>query len=162
MKNIHPLAQLSRTWRLFLLFASLATALPAAAELPALPEVVRENPYRQNPEAIALGRSLFNQNCARCHGADAINQGQVGPDLTKLERACLSLQVPEQKQQCLRDNDHFFFQSVQEGKRRVGVEHMPPWAGVLNPQQIWAIRSFVESRRNAPPSSAQGDKGVRQ
>lgn len=143
------------------LLASLAlgTALQAWAQMPSLealpplPSSVLENPYRQNPQAIALGQQLFNHNCARCHGVDAVNKGQVGPDLTKLERACLSIRNPAHQQLCLQDNDHFFYQSVLEGKRRVGVEHMPPWAGVLNPKEIWAIRSFVESRRESPRGS---------
>lgn len=142
------------------LLASLAlgTALQARAQIPSLdtlpplPTPVMENPYRQNPQAIALGQQLFNHNCARCHGVDAVNKGQVGPDLTKLERACLSLRDPTHQQLCLQDNDHFFYQSVLEGKRRVGVEHMPAWASILEPRAIWAIRSFVESRRSTRPS----------
>ncbi len=149
--------------RLLLLLASLTLtfSLPARAQtpsleaLPPLPASVQENPYRQHPQAIALGQALFNHNCARCHGVDAVNKGQVGPDLTRLERSCLSLRDPEHRQLCIQDNDHFFYQSVLEGKRRVGVEHMPPWAGVLEPRAIWAIRSFVESRRSPPPGTAK-------
>ena len=29
------------------------------------------NPLRGNKDAIAIGRSAFNQSCAQCHGTDA-------------------------------------------------------------------------------------------
>jgi len=37
------------------------------------------NPYRGNPVALKIGSSGFNQNCARCHGAD----GRGNPEIKK-------------------------------------------------------------------------------
>ncbi len=34
----------------------------------------RVNPYAGRPEAIAAGRILFAENCAKCHGADALGR----------------------------------------------------------------------------------------
>ena len=31
------------------------------------------NPYRGNAEAVRIGSSAYNQNCARCHGLEAIS-----------------------------------------------------------------------------------------
>ena len=40
------------------------------------------NPAAASPEAVAAGTSLFQQNCAFCHGRDA-GGGESGPDLTR-------------------------------------------------------------------------------
>ena len=41
------------------------------------------NPYRGNAEAVRIGSSAYNQNCARCHGLEAISGG-IAPDLRYL------------------------------------------------------------------------------
>ena len=54
-------------------------------ELPALGAQWRaENPYRQNQEAVRIGSSAYNQNCARCHGLEAVSGG-IAPDLRKID-----------------------------------------------------------------------------
>lgn len=105
------------------------------------------NPYRGQARAIEIGRNAFNQACSRCHGVDAVNKGQVGPDLLRMDRACSRIADPAIREMCVVDNDDFFLKSVQEGKTRVGVVHMPAWKEVLSPAAIWTIRSFLESRR---------------
>ena len=104
------------------------------------------NPYRGNAQAAEIGRAAFNQACSRCHGIDAINKGQVGPDLLKMDRSCPRIADPAVRQLCVLDQDDFFMKSVQDGKTRVGVVHMPAWKAVLSPAAIWTIRSFLESR----------------
>lgn len=104
------------------------------------------NPYRGNPRAADIGRQAFNRACARCHGPDGDNKGQVGPDLLKLDRACSRIADPAIRQMCIVDNDQYFLKSVQDGKTRVGVVHMPAWKDVLPPAAIWTIRTFLESR----------------
>lgn len=105
------------------------------------------NPYRGNARAAEIGRTAFNQACARCHGIDAVNKGQVGPDLTKMDRACRRITDPAVQRLCVEDNDDFFLKSVQQGKVRVGVVHMPAWQDVLSPAAIWTLRTFLETRR---------------
>jgi cytochrome c-550 PedF len=39
----------------------------------------KENPYRGDKEAIRIGSSAYNQNCARCHGLEAVSGG-IAPD----------------------------------------------------------------------------------
>jgi len=104
------------------------------------------NPYRGNARAAEIGRTAFNQACSRCHGVDAVNKGQVGPDLLKMDRSCPRIADPVIRQMCILDQDDFFLKSVQEGKTRVGVVHMPAWKEVLTPAAIWTIRTFLESR----------------
>lgn len=119
----------------------------SADSLPPLGETWRsENPYRGNPEAVAIGQQAYNQACARCHGADAATNAAPAPDLRKLDRACRRIADPELKAWCQRDNDAYFAKTVRRGKIILGVTHMPPWEGVLAQELAWAIQLFVESR----------------
>ena len=52
--------------------------------LPPLGEKWRDqNPYSDNKLALKIGASAYNQNCARCHGIEAISGG-IAPDLRLL------------------------------------------------------------------------------
>lgn len=90
-----------------------------------------ENPYRGDKEAIRIGTSAYNQNCARCHGLEAISGG-IAPDLRKL---------PPDK-----ETDIYFLQSVLRGKVRNGAVYMPPFEGILSQEAIWALRSYIDTR----------------
>lgn len=116
--------------------------------LPPLGETwLKGNPYRGNPRAVEVGRSAFNQSCARCHGTDASQAGgATAPDLRQLNRYCRSIANPALQTACMADNDQYFKKSVQEGKVVVGVRHMPSWKAVLTQEDIWAIQAFIESR----------------
>jgi mono/diheme cytochrome c family protein len=105
------------------------------------------NPYRGHAAAETVntvGRSIFNQSCARCHGPDA-DGSLAAPDLRLIGRFCQRVPEPELKRRCLADADHHFSASVRYGKVRVGITHMPPWDQTLPQEAIWALRSFVES-----------------
>jgi cytochrome c-550 PedF len=105
----------------------------------------KENPYRGNAEAIKVGASGYNQNCARCHGIEAISGG-IAPDLRKLEQDCKGLKVDAKKVACLREVDDYFTTVVRRGKSQNGVYKMPPFEGILNQEAVWAIKAYVESR----------------
>lgn len=107
---------------------------------------LEDNPYRGDAAAIEIGRSAFNQSCARCHGTDADGHAAPAPDLRRLGRSCGRIADAGLRQRCTRDVDHYFLGSVRKGKVKVGVVHMPAWDAVLAPEVVWAIRSFVESR----------------
>ena len=90
-----------------------------------------ENPYRGDEAAIKIGASGYNQNCARCHGLEAISGG-LAPDLRQLEKG--------------KEGDEWFSQRVQGGAIINGVTKMPAFAGVLSQEALWAIRSYIESK----------------
>ena len=108
------------------------------------------NPYRGNPDAISVGRLTYGQTCARCHGADASTNAAPAPDLRKLDAFCRRIGNAELKAACMRDNDAYFSKTVRQGKRIVGVVHMPAWEPVLSQELIWAVQSFIESRAEMP------------
>ena len=119
-------------------------------ELPALGEQWRsENPFRGNDTAVRIGTSAYNQNCARCHGIDAISGG-IAPDLRKLDNECSSLKDNRRKAACVKEIDEYFFTTVRAGRTRNGAVYMPPFEGVMNQEAIWAIKTYLETRRDKP------------
>jgi cytochrome c-550 PedF len=107
------------------------STLPAIGE-----EWVDENPYRAltgdvKAEIDRVGASAYNQNCARCHGLDAISGG-IAPDLREL--------APDY------DGDEWYIYRVQNGAVRNGAVYMPKMTEHLNQEALWAIRSWVETR----------------
>ncbi len=119
-------------------------------ELPKLGEQWRaENPYRQNDAAVRIGSSAFNQNCARCHGLEAVSGG-IAPDLRRLDNDCATQKDAKKRAACVKENDDFFATTVRRGRTRNGAVYMPPFEGVLNQEAVWAIKSYLETRREKP------------
>lgn len=117
------------------LFAQLAwghgDVVPQAVDtshLPQLKETLYVNPYKGNKDAIALGKSAYNQNCARCHGLGAVSGG-VAPDLRKLENND--------------DGDDWYIERVREGVTRNNIPYMPGFQGILSQEAMWAIRAWL-------------------
>ena len=119
---------------------------PQAVDTAALPVLgagwKTENPFRGNAEAIKIGTSAFTQNCARCHGLDAISGG-IAPDLRKLDNECVTLKVAKKQAQCLRDVDEYFVGRVRHGVSRNGAVYMPPFEGILNQEAAWSSRVIL-------------------
>jgi len=116
-------------------------------ELPALGDKWRaENPYRGNDKAVKIGSSAYNQNCARCHGLDAISGG-IAPDLRKMDNECATMKDAARKASCAAATDEYFSGRVRRGFTRNGAVYMPPFDGVLNQEAVWAIKAYLETRR---------------
>ncbi len=99
-------------------------------------EFALENPYRlmggeQYEKAIEIGSSGYSQNCARCHGLQAISGG-VAPDLRMLEDGEFG--------------DEWFIERVKKGYSQNGTYKMPPFEALLSQEAMWAIRSYTETR----------------
>lgn len=99
-------------------------------------DFLEENPYRlkggeQYDLAIAIGASGYNQNCARCHGLEAISGG-IAPDLRLLEDGVLG--------------DEWYLERVRKGYSQNGAYKMPPFQDLLSQEAMWAIRSYIESQ----------------
>ena len=101
--------------------------------LPALGEAWKaSNPYRGNALAVKIGSSAYNQNCARCHGLEAISGG-IAPDLRYL---------PEGN-----DGDEVYVMRVRNGAVRDGRVYMPKFEGILSQEALWTIRAWLETVR---------------
>lgn len=92
----------------------------------------KENPYRENKRAIEIGASAYNQNCARCHGLEAISGG-IAPDLRYLPEGI--------------EGDEWFVERVRNGAVRDGRVYMPKFEGVLSQEALWTIRSYLDTQR---------------
>lgn len=105
-----------------------------------------QNPYRSDKLALTIGASAYNQNCARCHGIEAISGG-IAPDLRQLDRDCVGLKNATKKAACFKEMDNYFLSSIRHGKVRNGAVYMPPFEGVFNQEAMWAIKTYLETRR---------------
>jgi cytochrome c-550 PedF len=156
-------ALFTRPLRHGLLAAALAiTALAASGHGDVTPQSVdthelpvlgtdwrKENPYSGNATAAAIGSSAFNQNCARCHGLEAISGG-IAPDLRRLDNECASLADAKKRAACVTDNNDYFLTTIRHGRTRNGAVYMPPFEGVFNQEAMWAIKTYLETRREKP------------
>ena len=88
------------------------------------------NPFRGNAIAIKIGKSAYNQQCARCHGLEGISGG-LAPDLRSLEKGD--------------GGDKDYLPPVRKGVHRDGRTMMPKYEGILSQEAMWAIRSWLET-----------------
>jgi cytochrome c oxidase cbb3-type subunit 3 len=85
------------------------------------------NPRGGGREVVAEGARLFvSYNCADCHGADG--SGFMAPAL-------------DDGRFHFGGTDGEIFQSIFEGR----PEGMPAWGSTIDPSQIWALVSYVQS-----------------
>ncbi|MEE8389552.1 MAG: c-type cytochrome [Anaerolineae bacterium] len=77
----------------------------------------------------AQGEQVFVTTCAVCHGPDA-SGSELGPPLIRADVAA--------------KDDDFFRDTIANG--RPGTS-MPPWSGVLSPQDIEDIIAFLRSKQ---------------
>ncbi len=113
---------------------------PQPVDTTGLPELgdewLYENPYREAGDevyqnAIRIGASGYNQNCARCHGLEAISGG-LAPDLRYLSADF--------------DGDEWYVERFVNGYTQNGITKMPAFGELLGQEAAWAIRSYVETR----------------
>lgn len=97
-------------------------------------EWLEENPYTTEYEkhdiAVEIGFSAYTQNCARCHGLEAISGG-IAPDLRYLEPGI--------------EGDEWYKYRVLNGAVRDGRVYMPKMAEYLSQEALWAIRAWLET-----------------
>ncbi|MCP3672250.1 MAG: cytochrome c-550 PedF [Gammaproteobacteria bacterium] len=112
---------------------------PQAVDTTGLPKLGEEwvdtNPFRSDEKlklaVLEIGSSAYNQNCARCHGLEAISGG-IAPDLRYLKEDL--------------EGDEWYQERVRNGAVRDGKVYMPKFDGVISQEGIWAIRTYVDSR----------------
>lgn len=107
--------------------------LPDVAE-----EWLIENPYRAEAvgedvwaRAVEIGASGYNQNCARCHGLEAVSGG-LAPDLRFLEAE--------------EYGDEWYVERFRYGYTQNGTTKMPAFEELLGQKAAWAIRTYIETR----------------
>lgn len=127
---------------------------PQAVDTRTLPQLgakwLDANPYSEKSpargESLRIGTSAYNQNCARCHGLEAISGG-ISPDLRKFDGDCTGMADAGKRAACFKEMDDFFIATVRRGRVRDGRVYMPPFEGTLTQEAIWSIRTYIETRR---------------
>ena len=132
---------------------------PQAVDTTGLPETgdewLIENPYRADAvgeeiwtKAVEIGASGYNQNCARCHGLEAISGG-LAPDLRFLEAE--------------EYGDEWYVERFREGYTQNGITKMPAFGELLGQDAAWAIRTYIETRPDGDMMEEHADtlKGIR-
>ncbi len=127
--------------------------VPQAVDTSTLPQLgakwLESNPFSTgsaHAEALRIGTSAYNQNCARCHGLEAISGG-MSPDLRKIDSDCMGLADADKKSACFKEMDDYFLSTVRRGRVRDGRVYMPHFEGILSQEAIWSIRTYIETRR---------------
>lgn len=158
--------QISNTLRQLLCAAAVALPVavlahgdvtPQAVDTKTLPQLgskwLDTNPYTESKaeapvfqEARRIGTSAYNQNCARCHGLEAISGG-IAPDLRKFDVDCVGMADAKKKAACYGEMEEYFLATVRAGRTRDGRVYMPPFEGILSQEAIWAIKTYLETRR---------------
>jgi mono/diheme cytochrome c family protein len=87
------------------------------------------NIFEGNAEAANQGRTLFNENCAHCHGPNAVT-GMSERNLRKLQARYGA------------DTPAVFHTTVLNGRTDKG---MPSWQGALDEKALWQIYTYLES-----------------
>ncbi|RXK13182.1 cytochrome c-550 PedF [Halarcobacter mediterraneus] len=107
-------------------------AAPQKVDTQGLPEIgydVYTNPFSGNEKAIEVGKTAYNQNCARCHGLEG-KSGGIAPDLRLLTDG----------------DDEYFAGMVRAGVVRNDNVYMPPFPDDIIPNSaLWAIYSYLET-----------------
>jgi cytochrome c-550 PedF len=131
--------------------------VPQAVDTKTLPQLgskmLDANPYAEGvaaapvfEESKRIGTSAYNQNCARCHGLEAISGG-MAPDLRKFDADCVGLSDAKKKAACYSEMQEYFLATVRAGRVRDGRVYMPPFNETLSQEAIWAIKTYLETRR---------------
>lgn len=98
------------------------------------------NPLSGDPKAISLGREIYQQNCAVCHGQSG--EGGIGPSLKDITFLY--------KDEDVADDDYYEIINngtqpgmVEEGRTAKGG--MPPFGASLDKNKIWSVVAYIRS-----------------
>jgi mono/diheme cytochrome c family protein len=93
------------------------------------------NPVPAKEESVVRGKTLFDINCAMCHGQTSAERGPVGKKLTPPPPGL--------------DNDMVKSLSDSEIFKAItfGFGRMPSFLGKITPQERWNLVNFLRTRK---------------
>ena len=94
------------------------------------------SPLERNAENIATGKKLYEKNCALCHGATGLGDGEAGKDLepppANIAMFIKMHNVP----------DGYLYWTIAEGGIPLQTA-MPPFKNVMKEDEIWKTMIFL-------------------
>jgi copper transport protein len=113
-------------------FGVIAVGLVGASLLPGEAERAG-NPVTATPQSVAIGRTLYVQNCQQCHGEAGRGDGPQAPSLP-VAPADFRVHIPYHQ-------DEFFFRVMTNGLGNI----MPSFADQLTEDERWNLLNFLKA-----------------
>ncbi len=98
----------------------------------------KTNPFAGNAEAAAAGKTLYETDCASCHGDKGMGDGPAGA----------SLKPPASKLVGLVQSagaDYAHWRISEGGSMAPFNSSMPAWKGILTDEEVWKVVSHLET-----------------
>ena len=96
----------------------------------------KRNPLGNSAEDLARGKTLYQSNCAACHGAQGQGDGPAGENLNpRPANIARFAKMPMA-------SDPYLYWTISEGGTPVNSA-MPPFKNVLKEQEIWQIIAYL-------------------
>ncbi|NIS81641.1 MAG: c-type cytochrome [Anaerolineales bacterium] len=99
-----------------------------------------ENPFGEDPEAIAAGAELFAMTCAVCHGEGGEGDG---PSAAGLDPKPASLADADMMADL--SDAYLFWRITEGGMMEPFNSSMPPWGESLSEEQRWQLVSYIRT-----------------
>ncbi len=96
----------------------------------------KRNPLGNSAEDLARGKTLYQSNCAACHGAQGQGDGPAGENLNpRPANIARFAKMPMA-------SDPYLYWTISEGGTPVNSA-MPPFKNVLKEQEIWQLIAYL-------------------
>lgn len=144
------------TKRGILLLAAVGAGLLAVAGYSLLFGAGTSGADAANPKMVALGRTVYAEHCAECHGKNL--EGE--PDW-RTPKADGTLPAPphDDSGHTWHHGDELLFRYTKEGGAAIAPPDfksaMPAFGGALSDEQIWAALAFIKSTWPEPVRQRQ-------
>ncbi len=112
-----------------------ASAVPVSGKRTVLRDADLQNSVKPTEASLALGKTLFDINCAMCHGHTSAERGQVGRKLSPPPPG-----LGPDLMHNLSDADIFKVITF-------GFGRMPPFRDKLMPQERWSLVNYLRTRK---------------
>ncbi len=99
-----------------------------------------------NPQTVALGKEVYDIQCASCHGANLEGQegyGQASKD------GLLKAPPHDETGHTWHHNNTYLIESIRKGGARIpkstGISAMPAYENILAPEEMGAVLAYIQS-----------------
>lgn len=117
------------------------TAAPAAGgdvrPTPPAEYADKKNPQAGKADAIEVGKSIYNINCASCHGEKALGDGPAAASLNPKPKSLA-------EDGALSDA-YLYWRIAEGGMMEPFRSTMPAWKTFLSEEQIWQVVAYLRT-----------------